>query len=852
MSLWDAVRYGWAPLYWIKISGVPVVWAERATGLTLPSGYTEDGALVIDASSAIGVEQIKREDGTAVSLSLSFKLLDTSTVRDWLRAPSKSMSLTAEMSATTTAATVDDSTGWSNGDAAHLGLERITIGTVASGTSLTGITRATVDTLAYEHRPGTTAQIVTDRPRYWRGREVTLYAAAADPSGYAAGSSTSPALLNDSRMVWRGYLDTAPTRELDGFAFQASSIDRITDRGLLASITGRVVDTSAKVSISSGYTITMQLRAYNSSNVDVWTYTLPLLPFASLSDGALQTYGQIRAAIVSAWADAVSDASAGSDLGDMQWIQYGDGAYRAAVEVVADATIKGCDFSIDFDGAQWLTFTFDNPSYFTAGAAIQTGWASKGNPLTPGGPSGEFAIPWVATVRVDDGEPSSIPAPGRIAVEAGGVRRVMRYAEAEVSEADAYLIGLQPEDGTQGYPSLAEMQGADVTILFGDSGDMPDMMLRALMSSGNGERSATYDTLDRGQGYGLDESVIDADSFTQASAPLGTLKGKISSAGESFATLFGGALGLFRAAVVARPDADTANTPIKLSLVDTAPYGADYSTTITDTDLLSDAGDPVVSVKRAPAPNVLAVVRPMAGDAQDRFVFADAPSIDANGRDELEYRVPAVDRAALYEASGPAAVSQLAADQVLQAIQIRVGPWVQAQVGDIVRLELTHPALWTWSTSPGAVGYTGQARVVGRTLELASSVVTLTLLADSMVTARSLSPAMLVSGYDSTTAPTYIDVPLRYLQHMSDAITATGGNVWLNHYQPGQAEGDTERHEISAAAENGGACRLTVASTTGGHSLSTSAESTLTLPTSAVTVSYQDGFAHVDDGGTWG
>jgi hypothetical protein len=113
------MRYGFAPIYWITIAGVPVVWIERSTGLTLPSGYTvEDGSLVIDDSAAVGVESINRDNGTAVSLALSFKLLDTATARDWLRRPTKTMSLTADLSAIATAATVSDSAGWSNGDAA--------------------------------------------------------------------------------------------------------------------------------------------------------------------------------------------------------------------------------------------------------------------------------------------------------------------------------------------------------------------------------------------------------------------------------------------------------------------------------------------------------------------------------------------------------------------------------------------------------------------------------------------------------------------------------------------------------------------------------------------------------------
>jgi len=143
---------------------------------------------------------------------------------------------------------------------------------------------------------------------------------------------------------------------------------------------------------------------------------------------------------------------------------------------------------------------------------------------------------------------------------------------------------------------------------------------------------------------------------------------------------------------------------------------------------------------------------------------------------------------------------------------------------------------------------------------LQSTAVVLTLLADSGVAVTSLSPAAAVAGYDVAAAPTYIDLPLGpgqgYLMHMQAALSDAGGNVWLQHYVRGGTETTTQLHEISAAAESGGLCRLTVASTVGGHSLSlsTSAPSYLTLPTldGAKVSAWQAMFAHVDDGTIWG
>ena len=838
MSLWDAARYGFSPVYWLQIAGVPVVFGERATGLSLPAGWTaEDGSLSIDDSAEIGIEQIDRETGTAVSLSLSFKLLDTATVRSWLRTWSKSMTLTADVSATATAWAVDDTTGWSNGDVFHAGMERCTIGTVASGTSITGVTRATVGTLAYAHATGTSAQIITDLPRYWRGRDVTLWASPCDASGFCTGS----ALLDDARMVWRGRLEEGPTREVNGFRFTASSLDRVMARSLAAAVTGSVVDTDARAVVSQTYSTALALRAHDNAGASVWAYNLVLSPFTADTDGDLLTFGQVRDRWVTAWATAVTDAGAGADLGGLVWAKQGD-LYLSQVTIVADATITG--FSVDSWAGNIAQPYLPIPWTWTAGGTM-TLWECLGNPLAPDSVSTQCLV-----VKIDNGDPAAIPAPGVLRVN----DELAAFVTVTDAEDRAYFTGLS------GLPSVAS--GDAVEVLYGDNGTLPDMMLRCLMSSGTTERSATYDTLPRGQGYGIDDSLIDADSFTDASAPIGSLQGEVATGGQSFADLFGGSLGMFRKAVVCRPDVDAAYSALKLTMVDTAPYGAGYADTIGDLDLLSDEGDPVLSVKRAESPNVLRVVRPLGGasDAVDAWTFTDAPGVDAAGADSAEYRIPATDRAALWLAAGPAAAGHLTADQTTQAIELRVAPWVTAEVGDTVWIDSTHPALWTWSANPATVGYTGAARVVGRRMELRTQAVVLTVLADAGVRVTALSPSAVVVGFDVAAAPSYIDVPLGpgngYLQHFTNALADAGANVWVQHYTQGGVETTTQRHEISAAASVGGNCRLTVATTAGGHSLSIAAAtpSHLTLPTldGGDVTTWQATFAHNADGTSWG
>ena len=869
MSFWDTTRYGFSPVYWLTVSGIPVVWAERATGLALPTGFTiEDAGLVIDDSAEVGVEQIDRQRGVAASLSLGFKLLDTSTLRDWLRRWSYQAVLTADLAPTGLTITVGSTTGWPAGwpvaDELHLGIERITY-TGTTATTFTGCTRAQSGSLAYRHVTGTTAQFVTDRPKYWLGREVILWASPTDPAGFVTGAT----LDTDARHVWRGRITDGPQRERDGFRFEAQSLDRILDNSLVASISGQVVDTSAQYVVQSGWTATVVLAALTNAGAEVWRYDLVMSPFKNDTDGDLMSGQKMRDRIVAEWDSAVTTAAAGADLSSWKWQVETPQFFRAYATVVFDALIFKINRWVFIDGKEWAD---DLDPYYPGGmpagfnGAVKLPWMAGDNPtklVAFPGTGAPVAVSSV-TLLLDSGAASDVPATGKVKLDVNGATVVYSYSYSGSSQGQVYLAGLVPVAAGKSAVGFtpAQLQGASAEILFDDAGTFPDMMLRTLYSSGtSGLRSATYDTLKRGQGYGLEEDQIAEDSFSETSAPLAVLLGTADHAGRTFAELFGGALGLFRRAVVARPDVSQARMPQQLHLVDTAPFGAGYTTTITDDDLLSDEGDPVLSVRRADSPNQVTVIRPLAGtkDAADRWSFGDHASADASGRREVEYTVPAQDRAALWLAAWSAAGTHLAADETTQAIELRVPPWVDAEVGDLVQLELTHPSLWTWSSSPAAVGYTGIGRVLGRRMSLKSTQVTLLLLIDGAVKISALSPAARVLAFAGAAGnPTSIDVDYKYYKHFAAALVAAGVNIWVYHYQPGQVETVTQKHEISAAAIvvvlAVSYCRLTVDSTSGGHTLVVADRSTLTLPTTSGgdLTTYQATFAHVDDDTQWG
>jgi hypothetical protein len=296
---------------------------------------------------------------------------------------------------------------------------------------------------------------------------------------------------------------------------------------------------------------------------------------------------------------------------------------------------------------------------------------------------------------------------------------------------------------------------------------------------------------------------------------------------------------LFRLALVAQPtDAD--GTPVKLQVVNLGP-GSDYTVTITDADLLAHTGDPVTAVERAPAPNCIKIAN---GD--NSLTYNDSNSQEAIGLTEVTWEIETLQQTALAEAAQSAVASLFAFDQTAQAVQIRVHPGVDADVGDAVWLELTHPALWSYTTN--TAGYTGPGRVVGRTFDPSTLAVTLRLLIDGAVQMLSLSPSAVVLARQASTNPTWIEIPAIYQDHINKSL-ADSATIRLTHYQPGQVETAAEYHTITDAEIVGSNLRLTVSGGSG-HTVTVGA-SYLTLPVTSLSTTYQTRFAHAADGSNW-
>ena len=859
-GLWGACKYGWNPTYWLTIGGVPVAWSERTTGLTAPAAFPAEvgGALVIDDSAAVG-SIIDRNRGLGAGLSLSFKLLDNATLAGYLRKPAHATYLTADMTATGAGAIhVASTTGFDANGAIYIGGERIAH-TGKTGTTFTGITRGSAGSRKAIHKKDSGAQIVTDGLRWWQGRDVVLYACATDPAGYCTGT----AMADDSYEVWRGRLTAAPLRAPDGWTFAADALDRLLEKPLASKISGKVKGFAATVTVEKAWNCSLMIDGLDAAFTSVWAagpYNFMLVPFegAGYTEGQIISATQARAAIADAWTAAVTALGAGADLGGLYYAPTNvQGAFTPRPIIKTNAALAyvkvwSSDWggsTIQFDagfGAFPLTQTWGPNANENVG--IYVGWNSGPNPLKA---SFEPASQSLA-VEVADGDPADVPASGYIRITRDKQAQVCKYSGATVDGTSVYLGKIAPQGNTwDPNGKIADFAGADVQIWFSDGpAALATLMLHSLESNG-GATGGTYDTLAQGQGYGL--TAVDEAAFSAQSAEL-DLTATVSAAGSSFADLFSGALAMARKAVVQRSGAGTTRA-VALACVDTAPDGSDYADTLTDWHLLHLEDDPVEGIERLDPPNSIKCQRIAAAkkDGEDEAVeFRDVSSIAEKGENAANWPIPADTLDAVRQFGETKAKSHFFAEQDAQAVTFRVPPWFEAQPGDLIWCNgLTHPSLWDYAAM--AMGYTGRARVTGRALRLKDLTVELTAVLQGQFTANGLCPAAAAKSWDAAGAPSWIKVDLKYLPHFTAALAEAGGPVPVLHYFPGDTEGTGQRYTISAAVENGGDCKLTIAAQVGVFNLSLAKQSTLTLPPLGAfsATAYQDQFAHVDDGSRW-
>ena len=869
-NFWDKLRSGWQVVWCVEVEGIPVLWTERGTGWPLPSRLSYQAAdLVIDKSAEVG-SLADRSTGLGAGLPLHFRLKDSTLSRYFSRSPTATTALSAAITATETTIAVDDTTGFDAAGIAWCGTEAFSY-TGKTATSFTGVTRGVYGSRNLIHGVGCTS-LVTDLPRYYRGRLVTLSAVLVTPDG-------SPDAVidyeNDAKIVWRGWCDTGPKRVAGGFEFAALALDRLLARPTATLGSGKVTGIGNLISVQPSFQFRLVWRAYNAANALVRHYDIAVSPFAALAAGAKLTTAEAHEAIQAGWAtalaattDQVGGAVAASThfydtlniykgtIGfKVQGFEYTENEVKAGswginATLKADAAIVKFTWSASVGNK--TTIPWGKPDggitvymypTLAAGQGFGLNWYHGGDPQVPG----IDVAPQAATglsVTLDD-PTAVVPASGYVVAN----KVSYPYKAATYLADSVHLTGMS---------APAALMGQDVEFRSGATGTYADLM-RKMIASAGGVGASTFDTLGAGQGYAVPalgtrwDSFTDEDSFDLlASGPLVSLgsAGIGGHGGESLQDQFGGALALAQRAVVMREEGQTVTDACRLGLISTEPSGSGYGETLSNTDLVSSDESPITILDQAEVlTSIRATFLPSPGQDKPLVVNVfDGVEIAAIGGESLEVKLPSVgNKASAPEAVTAWATSLLAAARTLQAVDLHVPPWKTIVLGGLVKLDLNHPDLW--DAVAGTTRYQGVGRVIGfRRSLLDASVFATVLLGNGQ--SGSLCPSIPVVSW---TGPAATPVTITVDPVAAAMLLDAGATAVLQHTRPGfNAETSGGTVTVTVVVDGDGYATGVLTTTATALTLDLDAYSELTFPTLANGSDWQDTFSHVADSSKWG
>ena len=449
-------------------------------------------------------------------------------------------------------------------------------------------------------------------------------------------------------------------------------------------------------------------------------------------------------------------------------------------------------------------------------------------------------------VTSDTDDIDDIPTSGWIEMDEVSGGGLYRYTGKEVTGNEALLMfdeGSGPNITTvMTTENDAAPPGFTVEFIGATSGSFPDVMRRMIMSSGRGDNDGTYDTL--AQAYGYDIAAVNTASFSNLmdGSWQSLLPELLIRNGASFKALVGDLLSLNDLAIVTRAQSDET---LALQVVQSALMtAADPTATITDSDLALTARgrEPVRHLRPKPSPNIVRVEFEKGSDNQT-LIVRDIVAMRSEGTTSKDYKASGLSKNEGVHIISDWAAARFVDRHGVMAFEIDThasGLPGAVDVGDVVKLELTHWNLWNMET--GAQGYTGQARVIGRRLSLATGILTLTVLIQGTQVVASLAPALVPTAFAGpAAAPTSITVSTDAVG-LCKAYLASANPFTMVVFKPGS---DTAGLSCDVSAVSGAGV-LTVDSWNG--SLTFSTDYRLTVPQESVASDAQDSHTHKDDG----
>lgn len=849
-TLMGGVRYGYAPQYILRIEGVPNLLVEVEGDAIAPTNYTLDASLVIDGSSRVGC-QIDPKSHISRGLDLEARLMATTATDALMTRPTVLSHLRDDMSATDTGCIVESPVGWADVSVVHIGTSAEVVTAVAN--RLIGIGTRGIYGRARSYAKGT---IVADKPYVWKGRRVELFVALRDPTGrYVQGAN----VLTDACCVWAGHVQERPYRDGNEWVIQCRDQVRRLAQPLGVAASGKAVwevddDGLVAVDPQCAFTIAIDI---DGTKIEEHT----IRPFVGLTGQKRRS--ELRTLIAAAFETVVVTSG---DVSSFHWRSGVDLPY--AIGGVADPyNAYGLFFTYAADGSTTdikavcdvQPFTPDSSRLFYSGieraglpssASDVEVWSGLRLVTT----AGSVAL----SVVMDNRAPDLLPTTGWIKLEASGRVSYRRYTDADVDTEDPAKINLTIDATTPFSPdevqTIIDGSIGEVSVQFFwlDSGRIYDILRRAIVSTGDAVHGS-HDTLPKGQGLGLPD--IDADSFVDVFdvyfRDLQLVVGV--DAGASMEDIFGGWLKLSGRGLTARRASDGSAMEIaavRVGSADSLPVA-----TITDATLVSTQGRRPVRVREIyAAPQAMEVkCRRLAVGAQPAgegtISLKDPHLVDWTG-DAWTIELYGVGRSTILSAAKAWAATWFRSGENRQVLEVDVPPWIDAQAGDVVQLELEDSHLWDYAQ--GAAGLSSPARVLGAQLSLQTGVLTLTLAVDGILAAGPMAPSLpIVAVNGGGATPTSIDVDDEFY----DLLVAAkdGETTWkVLAYLPGQDAGRAEYTVTTVTQPGGGVARLTVSVYPSAPAVTLSTSYRLTWPVAAQCTDDQDRYLHNTDKAQWG
>ena len=807
----DMLKRGCDIAWVLRIEGIRTLLTERtikrsddAADVTLPSGYSGTSpALLITDGDRVGVELDRKAGvarGDAWDVLLAWNALEDSGLLDdiFARPSAKTSLATIPDSGTDTVLEYDETTikvidnsVFTAGQHVYLGKETIAIGAVdVDGTSLTGCTRGVAGYASqFDSQSFGNYRQVTDRPALWRGRFVELHAHLVSREGRIIDDTWLAGTYH--RTIWRGYLDAPPMPDSHGMRLRALPLVRLAANDLgfeakariMNSLSAPELTTYANADLASMLIMTkgngseMLLVSIDyddgtSKHKTVFapTFTLPEGPHAL---GEWVHY----------LSEALETALTGANIATTVVVRlHTDGNLRVVIVEDAGITITQAHM-VASPATYWLPQGILDWTVAATTSTIKTWYIPIQANAPPGG--------WMP-VAVESGagiQDITMPTAALGVIESGEVKELVRWdAKDETLLADHGIAFLRlVERQINGGAMVGFGTGGTISALSGHVGTAAEVIRTVLESSGTGARGA-YDSLQFGQGLGIPEAWIDLDSLQSWQIDVHPMQA-ISVGRSSLADMVGGWLALAgKCLCQAVVDGECV-----LAVVDTQPVDNDTATTISTADvLLESVGTPQV----VDAPNEVKI-DPSGVSKSASVIVRDVPRIQSEGPRAWEMKVPSIEADPAIN-FGKLLIAQGDGQAV---VTLTVGPWLDVQPGDLLKLTIAHPAMFDWGTGARAPT-TVYGRCVGWSLHLASTKQRITiLLAGGMIDTLLLAPSPTVTTKAGDTV----------------TLAPAGATVWfavsdsVELYTPG--DDATEKETLVIQSINAGANQLTFTTT---------------------------------------